>query len=535
MKIDYFKITSTTGLILVLLFSGCASKKIDIPPEPISQITPIIVYQDLDQNNHYLCKPGVSSCPNHRNENEIAILVSKTGTSLEQPKDNISCGVGTPDGFWALFGLDGRKLLNYQERLCASDYYTTSIAGTVFNQGLFLFYTLGTYIFTGGFTYHMKKFDQEYFSEATGGLRNIAAQQIPEGWYAIIDLHDLDSAHEITPQAIDGIIYTANNQFIALIPSSEHSAAILKILDGVGEARKAAQEHIYRKTLEKIPSVPVPMKIKQTKQLEKSEFETAQQFQARILKQENENRQKSKEAQEKYDVLYNDYKNEIEQLKTDYRSIAHDTDAYYDELHSKILSSQKQIALEAIRIAQGYYAVKDLRFDPEQERLHVKLFSNNEKTAINAYINIDAKNAKYLKKENGLKAYAEYKINNENIQLKAINISVNEKKFPIIYTSINYKPVISKAHLVNEEPIKTKQALKKIKIAQAKNIKSNPATHTYWQVDVIKRTNGVVPKWFSTPEISCGYGAGETLLDARAMALSQLAQDKNATVQVITQ
>jgi hypothetical protein len=540
MQSKYFGIKLLSiGLISILLLTACSSKNIEVPislidldPTAKQNEQATRIYQDLKLQNNFICRPGTVSCPDHRNEKEVVILFTEEGVDLEGSLQKISCGIGSPDGVWSLFEMNGGELLYYNDRLCSTAYYDTSVIGTVLNQGVFLLYTLGTYVFTGGLTYRVKTFNEDFFLKKASSIKNIINSDLPQGWFAVVDIDDIESAKKITPQRIDGIVFTSQNDYIAYLPTHSRSKVLSIILDGIEQARQKKQEYFYIKTKKKMPEPPTPKLPEIVDTLVKTEFETLEQFNIRVQLQEKQNRKKSLQSMEAYKKQYRTYAKKIKQLEIKYRETAHSIDEYYDKLRDNILKEQKQIVVETLRITQGYYQVRDLRYDAQTERLHVKIFLNGAEEGARGFFNIDKVPASELKGKKDLRAYAKYEVNNNNIYLSAIHLDVNGKKYPITYTSEYYKPELAQAHLQRNSRISTNKPKEIVKI-EAEDINSS-AAQSYWQIDIVKRTNGKVPEWFNIPEIDCGYGTGETLLDARAMALSQLAQEKSATVHVMS-
>lgn len=314
------------------------------------------------------------------------------------------------------------------------------------------------------------------------------------------------------------------------------SLQIKQILSDISINNKIALK--YKDFSSKIPeeiSLPILPKIPS---LVKDEFETKNDFNIRVRKAVEDRETKIRDLQKQYskDILErNSYIKSLQEVYKKYlTNSAEEKYELLDEAKESIAVLSKVLFLENV---VGYDA-KDFNYDVEEEKMYFTIFSKNGIFSQPVVAEVPVSSAKIIKKENKYEILPSIEATDNTIKLLGFEIkdTINNDSFEVGYTDINYKSeemsvrIVNKKENIDKEASKYFQKYKQDDIAIVDTNKKE-----IWYIDIVNSINARVPKWFSTPiqHKTIGYGEGDSLSEAKANALKDLAFMVKVKVNVV--
>ena len=184
------------------------------------------------------------------------------------------------------------------------------------------------------------------------------------------------------------------------------------------------------------------------------------------------------------------------------------------EWEEKLPQIQKQIAQKILATLYGKPKIGDITYDPNEEKIYMKISSTNENFSQTVSFQIDPAEAKKLDQhKNYLKPKIYFKFSNNNIELIGASIGYNKKQYLAHFTNESYQRDTSLVLTDNNTDIDLKKLNVDYKI-KAKDIEN--------------------PEWFynlKEPEGTIiGYGTGESEDAAKNSALKNIAQSLEVDV-----
>jgi len=176
----------------------------------------------------------------------------------------------------------------------------------------------------------------------------------------------------------------------------------------------------------------------------------------------------------------------------------------------------------------GFYA-NDFTYDSESKQMYFNISSGNGHFKHKVISKIPSRVARQVKLTNSYKIepVLEFKQNSLILKEFVLEELINKEEFSVSYTNINFSPMESKVTIsTSNEKINASinNVFGKYKQSNAKLL--DIGTKEVWYIDVVKRINAKVPKWFSNPKKTneiIAYAQADNLETAKLLALSELA------------
>lgn len=582
-------ITSAAAITTAtLLFQGCAKNQEVAKPTSIKDIeqnkvldrkkslrvgygsgNSFQVFIDENDRVNYICYKGSKNCNYYdirkhsfkmtTDVKEDVIWMYKNSFSPDFSKNvkDVQCGRGSMTGW--LVALPFIELKNHNKsnlKLCYNRFTKVDSMqiGTRIVSGML---TFGTSVVTAG-NMHTRKFDEEEFRNAVVDsnldkyqkelFKLSSKNRLKTGFDVVyIDSGDVeDSLEEVfdrikySKASRDGIILVDedNKKILKTIVFSKYksknlikniSNQIHDILAGV-DSSSTKVDVSNSDILKYIPPRIKKPKLPKLPTLVKDEFETKKEFESRVLKAVQKREADIKALQKEYDLEVfsrNEYINSLEKSYENYlKTLAKKSSKLRDELEENIELLAKILFVQNLH---GFDA-KNFKYDAETQSMYFDIYSNKKYFYQSVVAKIPSDIAKQIKKEKSYKIEPSLEYKAGALVLKNFKViePKSKKEYEVRYTNINFKPTKLRVSVkTRSENIKDSQISKEFKAYKQQRSKLRDSSKKeIWYMDVVKRINARVPKWFSNPIQSkeiIAYAEGDSLSEAKATALKELA------------
>jgi|GEM_PF-2166239 len=531
------------------------------------------VFIDKNDRINYICYKGLENC-NYYDEKkhsyekskdveEDIIWMYKTGFSpnLSNINKKVQCGRGSfmgvllaYKGIWSTkAGL--RNHNNYNRKLCYNRFSKISSLQILERIPLGII-TFGSSIITGG-NMHTKEFDKTSFIEAiiNSSLDSykddifgiLANTTITSGFTIIyLNIDDIEKSLEDVYNRIkfsksnqDGIILIdeQNNQIISTIFFNNYknrnimkniSFQINDILNRIG-TNLNKQQVLQNDILKYLPNKIIKPSLPTLPTLIKDEFETKYKFETRIFQAVKKREQQIRNLQKQYDLDINKRNNYIHELEESYASYINKTTHRHKDMRKGLKENMGLLSkILFVQNLNGFYA-NDFTYDSESKQMYFNISSGNGHFKHKVISKIPSRVARQVKLTNSYKIepVLEFKQNSLILKEFVLEELINKEEFSVSYTNINFSPMESKVTIsTSNEKINASinNVFGKYKQSNAKLL--DIGTKEVWYIDVVKRINAKVPKWFSNPKKTneiIAYAQADNLETAKLLALSELA------------
>lgn len=567
-------------VLFEILFIGCSSKDVQ-NPKNIEDIyeqkenkrflninignenkTPLKIFLSKDNKINYICTNKECNYEDDFSD-EIIIYPNSFYPSFPTNTKGVQCGMGSLGGFFILSSqIDMQNYSKQNKNLCENR-FTKLDSTQIFDRVATGIVTLGTSLLTSG-TMHTVKFDEyafkdaivksnlDYFQKKLFEIKNL--NSIKKGFDVIyLNSNDIKENLEDYYENLiqqkhtrDGLILIDENskQILSIIDFKKYNSNdliqnISNEIEDIFSNMKIDENELIIKENDVLSWIPKEIQkpnLPSIPNLQKSEFETKEEFKQRVLNSVRKREDDIKALQKNYNLEIlkrNEYISTLESIYNNYLNNIYNEN---DEI-KKSLNDNLELLVKILFIQNlNTIIAKDFKYDAQNSRLYFEIYSNNEVLKNKAFAQIPVKIAKEIK-ENNL-YYFEPIIDYKKgfVSLKGFEIieRTSENRYKINYTNIDFTP-ISQQVFVKTNAEKISDIEKNKEFTKLKQISSSIVENQkeYWYIDLVDSLNAKVPKWFSNPKISdeiISYASAPTYEEAKLKALNDLAMAKEVKI-----
>ncbi|MCT7523302.1 hypothetical protein N5T57_10230 [Aliarcobacter cryaerophilus] len=567
-------------VLFEILFSGCSSKDVQ-NPKNIEDIyeqkenkrflninignenkTPLKIFLSKDNKINYICTNKECNYEDDFSD-EIIIYPNSFYPSFPINTKGVQCGAGSLSGFFILSSqIDMQNYSKQNKNLCENR-FTKLDSTQIFDRVATGIVTLGTSLLTSG-TMHTVKFDEyafkdaivksnlDYFQKKLFEIKNL--NSIKKG-FDVIYLNDSDIKENLEDyyenllqqkHTRDGLILIDENskQILSIIDFKNYNSNDLiqnisnEIEDIFSNIKIDENELIIKESdvLSWIPKEIQKPNLPSIPNLQKSEFETKEEFKQRVLNSVKQREEDIKVLQKNYNLEIlkrNEYISTLESIYNNYLN-----NIYNENVEIKKSLNENLEPLVKILFIQNLNAIvaKDFKYDAQTNRLYFEIYSNNEVLKNKAFAQIPVKIAKEIKENDSyyFEPIIDYKKGFVSLRGFEIIERNSENRYKINYTNIDFTP-ISQQVFVKTNAEKISDIEKNKEFTKLKQISSSIVENQkeYWYIDLVDTLNAKVPNWFSNPKISdeiISYASAPTYEEAKLKALNDLAMAKEVKI-----
>ena len=567
-------------VLFEILFIGCSSKDVQ-NPKNIEDIyeqkenkrflninignenkTPLKIFLSKDNKINYICTNKECNYKDDFND-EIIIYPNSFYPSFPINTKGVQCGAGSLGGFFILSSqIDMQNYSKQNKNLCENR-FTKLDSTQIFDRVATGIVTLGTSLLTSG-TMHTVKFDEyafkdaivksnlDYFQKKLFEIKNL--NSIKNG-FDVIYLNDSDIKENLEDyyenllqqkHTRDGLILIDENskQILSIIDFKNYNSNDLiqnisnEIEDIFSNIKIDENELIIKESdvLSWIPKEIQKPNLPSIPNLQKSEFETKEEFKQRVLNSVRKREDDIKALQKNYNLEIlkrNEYISTLESIYNNYLNNIYNEN---DEI-KKSLNDNLELLVKILFIQNlNTIIAKDFKYDAQNSRLYFEIYSNNEVLKNKAFAQIPVKIAKEIKENDSyyFEPIIDYKKGFVSLRGFEIIEKDSEKRYKINYTNIDFTP-ISQQVFVKTNAEKINDIEKNKEFTKLKQTSSSIVENQkeYWYIDLVDSLNAKVPKWFSNPKISdeiISYASASTYEEAKLKALNDLAMAKEVKI-----
>lgn len=484
--------------------------------------------------------------------------------------NNIQCGAGTMLGWLTILPLGSKKtnFTNYNDinsHIC--NYRFSKVDSTQMSErtvvGMLTFMT--PYLTAGNM--HTRMFDKSTFVES---IHNSNIESFKKQLFDMMSEYEIKGGLDVIYLEQDNIKDNLGNKYKQLLKDNSLKAGIIFLKYGTNKLiditifdkykdkdmissisyaisdllNNIAQDNQHKVKYDEILSlipkeIDLP-KLPAVKIVIKDEFEKQTEFEQRIKKEVIKRESEIRQLQRKYSIDVLKRNNYIKNLQKQYITyqdeIVFNKNKLLNELTQNIPLLSKVLFLENI---SGYDA-NNFNYDSQNEKIYFNIYSMNQKFYQKVVANIPASSAKKIKQNRTFKIIPNIQFKNNKIELSSFKILETSQNnyFEAKYTNVNYKPKSSKVTVLNvDKVLKEDISIQFKRYKQKEKTVVDIAKKEVWYIDIVKRTNAKVPKWFITPYNTkdiIGYGDGDTIEEAKANARKDLVQMIQVNVNTVS-
>ena len=523
--------------------------------------TKICNYYDNKKHSHYGQVPD-----------EEVFWINEKGyyPNISTNTNDIQCGAGTMLGWLTILPLGSEKtnFTNYNDinpSIC--NYRFSKVDSTQMSErtvvGMLTFMT--PYLTAGNM--HTRMFDKNAFVES---IHNSNIESFKKQLFDMESKYEIKGGLDVIYLEKDAIKGNLENKYKQLLKDNSLKAGIIFLLNGTNKLiditifdkykdkdmissislqisdllNNISQEDQHKVKYDEIISL-IPKEIELPKLPEvkiviKDEFEKQSEFEQRIKKGVRKRESKIRQLQRNYSLAVlkrNNYIKKLQKLYIEYLDkIVYNKNKLLNELDQNIPLLSKVLFLENL---SGYDA-NNFNYDSENEKIYFNIYSKNKKFYQKVVANIPPNSAKRIKQNRTFKIIPNIKFTNNMIELSSFKILETSQNnyFEAIYTNVNYKPQSAKVTIINvDKELKKNISIHFKKYKQKEKTIVDIAKKEIWYIDIVKRINAKVPKWFITPYKTkdiIGYGDGDTIEEAKANARKDLAQMVHVNINTVS-
>ena len=567
-------------VLFEILFTGCSSKDIQTPKN-IDDIyeqkenkrflninignenkTPLKIFLSKDNKINYIC---TSKECNYKDDfsDEIIIYPNSFYPSFPINTKGVQCGVGSMGGFFILSSQIDLENYNNQNKNLCDNRFTKLDSTQIFDRVATGIVTLGTSLLTSG-TMHTVKFDEyafkdaivksnlDYFQKKLFEIKNL--NSIKKGFDVIyLNSNDIKENLEDYYENLiqqkhtrDGLILIDENskQILSIIDFKKYNSNdliqnISNEIEDIFSNMKIDENELIIKENDVLSWIPKEIQkpnLPSIPNLEKSEFETKEEFKQRVLNSVRKREEDIKALQKNYNLEIlkrNEYISTLESIYNNYLNNIYNEN---DEI-KKSLNKNLELLVKILFIQNlNTIVAKDFKYDAQNSRLYFEIYSNNEVLKNKAFAQIPVKIAKEIKENDSyyFEPIIDYKKGFVSLRGFEIIERNSEKRYKINYTNIDFTP-ISQQVFVKTNAEKISDIEKNKEFTKLKQTSSSIVENQkeYWYIDLVDSLNAKVPKWFSNPKISdeiISYASASTYEEAKLKALNDLAMAKEVKI-----
>jgi len=530
----------------------------------------------------FLCYKGDSKTCNYYDDkkhshygqvpDEEVFWINEKGyyPNISTNTNDIQCGAGTMIGWLTILPLGSGKtnFTNYNNinpHIC--NYRFSKVDSSQMGErtvvGMLTFMT--PYLTAGNM--HTRMFDKNAFVES---IHNSNIESFKKQLFDIVSKYEIKGGLDVIYLEQDDIKDNLENKYKQLIKDNSLKAGIIFLQNGTNKLiditifdkykdkemtssislqisdllNNIAQENQhkvkYDEILSLIPKEIELPKLPEVKIVIKDEFEKQSEFEQRIKKEVRKRESKIRQLQRNYSIAIlkrNNYIKKLQNLYIEYLDkMVNNKNKLLNELTQNIPLLSKVLFLENI---SGYDA-NNFNYDSENEKIYFNIYSKNQKFYQKVVANISPTSAKKIKQNGTFKIIPNIKFVNNMIELSSFKILETSQNnyFEAKYTNINYKPQSAKVTIVDiDKEFKEDISISFRKYIQKEKTVVDIAKKEVWYIDIVKRFNAKVPKWFITPYNTkniIGYGDGDTIEEAKANARKDLGQMIQVNVNTVS-
>lgn len=564
------------ALIVSLLFVNCSftnnsienvankkSLKINENIKIVASSTNIKGYINSDYRLTRLALNGYELVNNNLNDNNNIFYINQYGyyPNISVSTKDIQCGMGSFLGWLSILPLSEKdNYINYtkkNKKVC--EYRFTKVDSTQFGlrAGIGLITFMTPFITAGNL--HTRMFDKEGFEDA---IKKTNIEEYRQELYkklskiyshgiVLVVYLDKDSLSDDLNQVyqellenkdkIAGIVFldkkTKKLFSLNIFNKKEDviNATLTQINDLFHNIIKTENILNYEDIITAIPKEISLPELPKIDRIVKSEFETFKAFEKRLAQTIKQRENNIKNIQREYIQQVENRNHFIDNLQKEYINyIDNKADLKNDFL--KELSIEIPLLSKILFLANSSgYDAKRFKYDAEKEKLHFKIFTRDDNFIKNAVADIPPYIARKIKQDKTFKIHPNIKYENKKLVLESFDIieTSSGNKYGLKYTNINYPSPLVSLKIDNELDIIKKQASIKFQEYKQKSLPIiDHSKKEIWYIDVVKRVNGKVPKWFAEPISNnlMGYGDGDTLDEAKTNARKDLSYMMNLSL-----
>lgn len=463
----------------------------------------------------------------------------------------IQCGVGSFGGWLSVFtGIENHNKKN--PKICNSRF--TKLDSTQFSNRFFVgLLTFMTPFATAG-TMHTRKIDVDSLKESIH-MSNI--NSFKNKLFYLSKKYDIDGGLDIIYLEKDEIKNNLEDKYLYLLNDKSKKEGVIFLekdsnrLLSINIFKKFKDVNLmksislqindlfnnimnndnnvlkYNDIVSYIPrEIELPI-LPKAKHLIKSEYEKKSEFEQRVKKNVEKREKEIRALQKQYSLDVYERNVYIENLEKAYINYLENTyknkNVLVEELNKNISILSKVLFLENI----SGYSASDFKYDAESERLYFKIASRNGLFSQKVLSKMPANSAREIKENAAFKIIPIINSKDNKILLRGFNIldTKLDKTYKVEYTNINFKNEIVSLVVKNIKKEIKKDVSKEFKQYKQKT-KSivDLSKKEVWYIDVVNSLNAKVPAWFEDTSVNkiIGYGYGDNLLDAKAMARKDL-------------
>ncbi|MDD3009348.1 MAG: hypothetical protein PHQ70_10835 [Arcobacter sp.] len=567
-------------VLFEILFTGCSSKDIQ-NPKNIQDIyeqkenkrflninignenkTSFKIFLSKENKINYICTNQNCNFQDDFSD-EILVYPNYFYPSFPINTKGVQCGAGSLGGFFIISSqIDMQNYSKQNKNLCQNR-FTKLDSTQIFDRVATGIVTLGTSLLTSG-TMHTVKFDEyafkdaivksnlDYFQKKLFEIKNL--NNIKDGFDVIYlnsdDIkEDLEEYYENLIQkkhTRDGLILVDENskQILSIVDFKKYNSNDLiqnisnEIEDIFSNMQINENELIIKENdvLSWIPKEILKPNLPSIPKLEKSEFETKEEFKQRVLNAVKQREEEIKTLQKNYNLEILKRNEYIKSLEKIYNSYLNNIYKENNEI-KKYLNENLELLVKILFIQNlnGLNA-KDFNYDAQTNRLYFEMYSNNEVLKNKAFAQIPVEIAKQIKERNSyyFEPIIDYKKGFVSLRGFEIIEKDNEIKYKINYTNIDFTPISQQVSVkTNIEKINDTEKNKEFTKLKQTSSSIVENQKEYWYIDLVDSLNAKVPKWFSNPKISdeiISYASASSYEEAKLKALNDLAMAKEVKI-----